>query len=87
MLVLTRGPGDSIIIQGGIKVTVVSAGRYRTTLAIEAPADVPIHRQEVHKRIEAEEAQKLVDQSVARSDPGPEPKLEPRKRSKRRPRI
>lgn len=53
MLVLTRKAGERIVIGTGITVTVVAVQGNRVRLAFEAPADVPIHREEVHQQIES----------------------------------
>lgn len=47
MLVLTRKVGQIIRIGGGIKIVVTRIGKDDVQLGIEAPLDVPIHRQEV----------------------------------------
>lgn len=52
MLVLTRRPGESIVIAGDIKLTVVSVGPGRVKIGIEAPSHVRIDRQEIHDKIE-----------------------------------
>lgn len=52
MLVLTRRPGESIIIAGDIKLTVVSVGPGRVKIGIEAPSHVRVDRQEIHDKIE-----------------------------------
>ena len=57
MLVLTRRPGEQIVIGNGIRVTVVSVGPGRVKLGIEAPADVRIDRQEIHEKIQHEQAE------------------------------
>ena len=51
MLVLTRKLGEQIVIGDNIVISVVSVGRDRVKLGITAPAEVPVHRQEVKKRI------------------------------------
>lgn len=51
MLVLTRRPGEQIVIGDGIRVTVVSLGPGRVKIGIEAPPNVRIDRQEIHDRI------------------------------------
>ena len=48
MLVLSRRPGEEIIINGNIKVTVVSVKGDRVRIGIAAPDDVPVDRAEVH---------------------------------------
>ena len=54
MLVLTRRPGEQIIIGDGIRVTVVGLGPGRVKIGIEAPANVRIDRQEIHDKIQIE---------------------------------
>lgn len=55
MLKITRFPGQSIIIDGNIKVTFAQIdGRgKRAHLWIEAPRDVTIHREEIQEKIDA----------------------------------
>jgi carbon storage regulator len=50
MLVLTRRLGETIIIDGNIRVTVIAMQGDRIRLGISAPPDVPVDRQEVHER-------------------------------------
>jgi carbon storage regulator len=47
MLVLSRKKGDSIVIDGGIKVTVVEVKGNSVRLGIEAPKEVAIFRTEL----------------------------------------
>lgn len=54
MLVLTRKPGQSIIIGDGIEVQVLSVAGEKVRLGITAPRDVDIFRDEVYHRIQAE---------------------------------
>jgi carbon storage regulator len=53
MLVLSRKIGESIIIDGGIRVTVTALKGDKVRIGIEAPADVRIDREEVHHRLQA----------------------------------
>lgn len=57
MLVLTRRPGESIVIGDGIKLTVVTVGPGRVKIGIEAPPHVRINREEIHARIQHEQEQ------------------------------
>jgi carbon storage regulator len=57
MLVLTRRPGESIIIGNGIKLTVVTVGPGRVKIGIDAPPNVRIDREEIHTRIQQEQEQ------------------------------
>ena len=56
MLVLSRKPGESLVIGGNITVTVLEAKGDRVRLGIEAPREVSVHRVEVLQRIEARSA-------------------------------
>jgi carbon storage regulator len=55
MLVLTRRPGESIVIGSDIKLTVVTVGPGRVKIGIEAPPNVRIDREEIHARIQQEQ--------------------------------
>lgn len=52
MLVLSRKRGESITIGNGVTVTVLAVRGDRVKIGVEAPAEVPVHRQEIHERIE-----------------------------------
>jgi carbon storage regulator len=52
MLVLSRKSGESIVIDGRIKVTVMRVDGDVVKVGIEAPAEVPVHRQEVYDEIQ-----------------------------------
>lgn len=52
MLILTRKAGESITIgDGSITVNVMEIKGRQVRLGIEAPADMPIHRQEIFEKI------------------------------------
>jgi carbon storage regulator len=57
MLVLTRQKHEAIRI-GDIKVSIVEIRGDRVRLGIEAPLDVPVHREEVWAAIQKEGEQK-----------------------------
>jgi carbon storage regulator len=50
MLVLTRRVNETIVIEGGIRVTVVAIKGDKVRLGIEAPESVRVDREEVHDR-------------------------------------
>jgi carbon storage regulator len=50
MLVLTRRPGEQIVIDGNIRLTVVSVKGDRVRIGIEAPPNVRVDREEIHTR-------------------------------------
>lgn len=54
MLVLSRKRNESIVIDGSIVITVVEIRGDKVRLGIEAPREVPIHRQEVFAAITAD---------------------------------
>jgi len=51
MLILGRKVGDTLIIDGGIKVVVLQCDRSGVRLGIEAPSDVTILRGEIVNQI------------------------------------
>lgn len=56
MLVLSRKKGESIVIGEDVRVTIVEIiGGHKVRLGIEAPRNVPVHREEVKKIIDEEE--------------------------------
>jgi carbon storage regulator len=56
MLVLSRQRNESIIIGDNIVVTVVDIRGDKVRLGINAPLDIPVHRQEVYEAIQRENA-------------------------------
>ena len=56
MLVLSRYKDQSIYIGDDIVVTIVDVRGDRIRLGIEAPATVPVHRQEIYEAIRRENA-------------------------------
>lgn len=51
MLVLSRRIGERICIGEGIVVTVVRIHGDKVRLGIDAPLEVPVHREEVFRRV------------------------------------
>ena len=56
MLVLSRYKDQSIYIGDDIVVTIVDVRGDRIRLGIDAPPDVPVHRQEIYEAIKRENA-------------------------------
>jgi carbon storage regulator len=54
MLVLSRHRDESIIIGDDIIITVVDVRGDKVRLGIDAPTDIPVHRQEVYEAIQRE---------------------------------
>ena len=64
MLVLSRHRDESIIIGDNIVITVVDVRGDKVRLGIDAPTDIPVHRQEVYEAIQRErKAQEGLDSS------------------------
>jgi carbon storage regulator len=51
MLVLSRKRGEAIVIDGNISVSILAVDGDRVKVGISAPAEIPVHRQEVGERI------------------------------------
>jgi carbon storage regulator len=51
VLVLTRRAGESVVIGDDIRVTVVEVRGDVVRLGIDAPRDVKVHREEVHRAV------------------------------------
>jgi carbon storage regulator len=54
MLILSRRPGDAIVIEGGIRVVVLACDKRGVRIGIEAPNSVSIVREEIVNQIAAE---------------------------------
>ena len=61
MLILSRKSSESIVIDGRIRVKIVRVEGDVVKIGIEAPADVPVHRQEVYDEIQRNNQQALVN--------------------------
>ena len=54
MLVLSRHRDESIMIGDDVVITIVDIRGDKVRLGIEAPQDIPVHRQEVYEAIQRE---------------------------------
>ena len=54
MLVLSRHRDESIMIGDDVKITVVDIRGDKVRLGIDAPHEIPVHRQEVYEAIRRE---------------------------------
>ena len=54
MLVLTRKLNESLIINGNIKISVVEVKGRQVRLGIQAPPEVKINREEIHRSLQAQ---------------------------------
>ena len=55
MLVLSRKLNESIVINENIVVTVLGVKGDRVRIGIDAPGEIPVHRQEVHEKMNSQE--------------------------------
>ena len=86
MLVLSRQRDETIMIGDDVEITVVDIRGDKVRLGIEAPTDIPVHRQEVYEAIQRENRQ------ASRLEPQDARQLEhltppPLRRDLRRPRV
>jgi carbon storage regulator len=56
MLILTRRANETLNIGDDIQVTVLGVKGNQVRIGIDAPRDVPVHREEIYQRIKKEEA-------------------------------
>ncbi len=56
MLILTRRVGETLVIGDSVTVTVLGVKGNQVRVGITAPKDVSVHREEIYKRIQGDEA-------------------------------
>jgi len=54
MLVLSRKEDESIIVNDNVRIQILSIKGNTVRIGVEAPQDVPVHREEVQRRVENE---------------------------------
>lgn len=57
MLILTRRIGETLIVGEGkdrVTITVLGVNGHQVKIGIDAPRSVPVHREEIYDRIQAE---------------------------------
>ena len=53
MLILTRKTGEAINIGNDISITILGVNGKQVRIGINAPKEVPVHREEITQRIQA----------------------------------
>jgi carbon storage regulator len=57
MLILTRRVGETLMIGDEVTVTVLGVKGNQVRIGVNAPRDVPVHREEIYERIKREQAE------------------------------
>ena len=74
MLVLSRHRDESIMIGDDVVVTIVDIRGDKVRLGIDAPSDIPVHRQEVYDAIQRENREAAKSQAQDKPNAnGPRP--------------
>ena len=55
MLILTRRPGEKILIGDDVEVVVLGVNGTQVRIGVNAPQEIPVHREEVAERIAAQQ--------------------------------
>ena len=63
MLVLSRKRDERIVIGDNIVITIIDIRGDKVRLGIQAPTDIPVHRQEVYDAIQREKAARQPDRT------------------------
>ena len=58
MLILTRRVGETLMVGDNVTVTVLGVKGNQVRIGVNAPKEVPVHREEIYERIKQEEAHK-----------------------------
>lgn len=56
MLILTRRVGETVMIGDDVRATILDVKGKQIRLGIIAPREIPVHREEIYRRIQIEKA-------------------------------
>ncbi|GBE24890.1 carbon storage regulator [bacterium BMS3Bbin02] len=66
MLVLTRRPGESIVIGHNIVITLLEVKGGQVRIGIDAPRDIDVHRLEIYEQVRSENEAAVADAEKAK---------------------
>ena len=58
MLVLSRDVNEVVVIGDSIRIVVISVRGSQVRLGIDAPTEIPVHREEVYDKIQRQQQRK-----------------------------
>jgi carbon storage regulator len=72
MLVLTRRPGESIVVGENIVVTVIEIKGGQVRIGIDAPREVDVYREEIYEQVKQENLAAIANaEQIRRAIQGP----------------
>lgn len=77
MLVLTRRPGESIVVGQDIVVTVIEIKGGQVRIGIDAPREVDVYREEIYEQVRQENLNAVANADKIRKAVQNQPRREP----------
>ena len=67
MLILTRRAEETICIGDEVRITVLGIKGNQVRIGVNAPREVPVHREEIYKRIQENESEENAGQPIQKA--------------------